>query len=158
MNRKGEGMLTFCLMHEVYLNGEVLIVNPMLARRMKMELLEREGIIPHFCLPLDHHLDGRAQILKFNPVSGLDLHLHEASALDGDGAVEDDGGLRLAGRTFLVLRRDAVPVRGAARFAVVEVGDLDHAGGVFFSAVQVGSMGAGCECGLRVEETQKERG
>jgi hypothetical protein len=157
MNRKGEGMLTFRLMHEVYLNGKVLIVNPMLARRMKMEL-KREGIIPHFRLPLDHHLDGRAQILKFDLVSGLDLHLHGAGPLDGAGAVEDDGGLCLAGGAFLVLRRDAVPVRGASRFAVAKVGDLDHAGGVFFSAVQVGSMGAGSKCGVGVEEGQKERG
>jgi hypothetical protein len=157
MNRKGEEMLTFHLMHEVYLNGKVLIVNPMLARRMKMELLEREDIIPHFRLPLDHHLDGRAQILKFNLVSGLDLHLHEVGALDGDSAVEDDGRLRLASGTFLVLRCDAVPVRGAARFAVAEVADLDHAGGVFFSAMRVGFMGAGSKCGVGVEG-QKERG
>jgi hypothetical protein len=83
----------------VTLHWEVLVVNPVLARSMEMELGERIARAVDNKSSIRHdHLHSRAQIFKLSGLDGRDLHL------DGAGSgVRDSVGLDIDGRLELSL-------------------------------------------------------
>jgi hypothetical protein len=141
---------------EVHLDGEVLVVDAMLAGGVEVELLEREGRVPHGRRPVHHDLDGCSQIFEGDVMLRCDLHLHKAASFDRNCRVENDGRLRLPDGTQRVFGGYAVPVCRPFRRAVIEVRDRDAAAGRF-APVQISSMGTGSERGWGLEEPQNQR-
>jgi hypothetical protein len=78
----GRNVVTVSLVDEVHLDGEVLVVDAMLAGGMEVELLEREGCVPHDRRPVHHDLDRCSQVFEGDVMLRCDLHLHKAASFD----------------------------------------------------------------------------
>lgn len=111
------------------LHGEVLVVNPVLARGVEMELgkrvagaVDREASIGH------DHLEARTQVLELRGRHRRHLQLHGAGGGIGDHAGLDvDGRLVLALGTRGVVGVQAEPVERAAEGGVIVRVRLDGA-------------------------------
>lgn len=64
-NEKGGRDVTCGFMNHMNLQREILFGNPMLARRVEMELLQGKLRASKLCRAIHRHLNGRAQVGEF---------------------------------------------------------------------------------------------
>lgn len=132
------------------LHGEILRVDSVLAWSVDVELSQLVVLATSLERAVDRHLESAAEVLKLSS-KGVRVHAEGDGAAPGggDGIVQDNGRLVLAGGTQLVGSLvEPVPVQRANESIVAESADRDG----MFSGVEMGSVVAGSECRSRQGE------